>query len=246
MRAATLLLCAAALLAEEGMVLVPAGEFTMGRTHLTPDDKTTMRPQVLLDDRPEHKVHLDAFWMDKTEVTHGRYTKFLEAAGHPKPYHWAARPPDDFPIYNVAWADARAYCEWAGRRLPTEAEWERAARGGIEGLSYPWAAEKADPKAALYNVQTGPGPVAKYPPNGFGLHDMAGSVSEWTADWFEREYYTRSPSKNPPGPETGAYKVIRGGAWSDPPFRITTFFRNWVRPTQRTPNIGFRCAKSAP
>ena len=236
-------ICVAGLLAEDGVVLIPAGEFTMGRTKLTPDDKTTMRPVVLLDDRPDHKVFLDAYWIDKTEVTHGQYAKFLEATGHRKPYHWAQRPHDDFPIYNVDWEDARTYCAWAGKRLPTEAEWERGARGGLEGQSYPWG-DKADTKLALFNVQTGPGPVGKYPPNKLGVYDMAGSVSEWTADWFEREYYKRSPAKNPAGPEQGMYKVIRGGAWSDSPARITTFFRNWVRPNQRTPNLGFRCAKS--
>jgi len=235
---------ALAAFADDGMVLIPAGEFTLGRTKLTPDDKTGMRPLVLLDDRPEHKVAISAFRMDKTEVTHGAYAKFLEATGRRKPYHWAQRPADDVPIFNVDWDDAVAYCEWLGKRLPTEAEWERAARGGQEGLSYPWG-DKADAKQALYNVQTGAGPVGKYPPNGFGLFDMAGSVSEWTADWFEREYYKRSPAADPKGPETGEHKVIRGGAWSDSAARITTFYRNWVRPTQRTPNLGFRCVKSA-
>jgi iron(II)-dependent oxidoreductase len=239
-----LLFIALAAFAEDAMVLIPAGEFTMGRTKLTPDDKTGMRPLIVLDDRPEHKVSLKAFRMDKTEVTHGAYARFLEATGRRTPYHWPQRPADDVPIYNVDWEDAKAYCEWSSKRLPTEAEWERAARGGQEGLSYPWG-NKADPKQARYNVQTGAGPVGKYLPNGFGLFDMAGSVSEWTTDWFEREYYKRSPAADPKGPETGEYKVIRGGAWSDPASRITTFYRNWVRPTQRTPNLGFRCVKSA-
>ena len=111
-------------------------------------------------------------------------------------------------------------------------------------MSYPWG-EKFDAKLALHNVQTGPGPVGKFAANKLGVHDMAGSVSEWTADWFDREYYKHSPDRNPKGPDTGLYKVIRGGAWSDSPARITTFFRNWVRPNQTTPNIGFRCAKAA-
>jgi formylglycine-generating enzyme required for sulfatase activity len=235
--------------AEEGMALIPAGEFTMGRTRLTPDDKTKMRPVVLLDDRPDHKIFLDSYWIDKTEVTHRAYAEFLKATGRKAPYHWrsAAMPEGfgEYPIHNVDWEDAAAYCAWRGKRLPTEAEWERAARGGKEGLSYPWG-DQADPKLALYNVQTGPGPVAKYPPNDFSLHDMAGGVSEWCWDWFEREYYSRSPARNPQGPETGTYKVMRGGAWSDSPARITVFFRNWVRPNQKTPNVGFRCARSAP
>ncbi len=226
------------------MALIPAGEFTMGRAKLTPDDKTGMRPVVLLDDRPDHKVRIDAFSIEKTEVTHGAYAKFLAATGRKPPYHWAQRPADNVPVYNVDWEDAHAYCGWAGKRLPTEAEWERAARGGIDGASYPWGEDKPDAKRALFNVETGAGPAARYPPNGFGVHDMAGSLSEWTADWFAREYYKASPVANPKGPDAGEYKVIRGGGWPDQPSRITVFFRNWVRPNQRTPNIGFRCARS--
>ncbi|MBI1790719.1 MAG: formylglycine-generating enzyme family protein [Acidobacteria bacterium] len=237
-----LVVCLWAQTPPEGMVLVPAGEFLMGRTKLTPDDKTKMRPIVLLDDRPDHKVWLDAFFIDKTEVTQGQYAKFLAATGRKPPYHWSRRPADDYPIYNVDWEDARAYCAWAGKRLPSEAEWERAARGGQEGRDYPWG-DKADSKMARYNVETGPGAVAQYPPNGFGISDMAGSVSEWTADWFEREYYRSSPAKNPAGPEAGEYKAIRGGGWPDSAERITVFFRNWVRPNQKTPNLGFRCVK---
>ncbi|MBI4907422.1 MAG: formylglycine-generating enzyme family protein [Acidobacteria bacterium] len=228
------------------MVQIPAGEFTMGRTKLTPDDKTKMRPVVLLDDRPDHKVQLDAFLLDKTEVTHAQYAEFVKVTRRKPPYHWlnGAMPADlsNHPIYNVDWDDASAYCKFREKRLPTEAEWERAARGGKDSLSYPWG-DKADAKMALYNTQTGPVPVGKFPPNGFGLHDMSGSVSEWCADWFEREYYAHSPAANPKGPETGMYKVIRGGAWSDSPARITVFFRNWVRPNQKTPNLGFRCAR---
>lgn len=238
-----LLVWATAALAQE-MALIPAGGFTMGRIKLTHDDSTGMRPIVLLDDRPDHNVWIDAFSLDAIEVTHGAYARFLAATNRKPPYHWSQRPADNVPIYNVDWEDARAFCSWAGKRLPTEAEWERAARGGIEGASYPWGEDKPDAKRALFNVQSGAGAAAQFPANGFGLRDMAGSVSEWTADWFEREYYKSSPGKNPTGPETGQYKVIRGGAWSDSAARITVFFRNWVRPNQRTPNLGFRCAKT--
>lgn len=236
----------AALSAQETMVQIPAGEFTMGRSKLTPDDKTKMRPIVLLDDRPTHAVTLDAFWMDKTEVTQSQYAEFVTASKRKPPYHWIdgqiPANAGNFPVYSVDWDDATAYCTWKGKRLPTEAEWERAARGGKDGLSFPWG-DKADPKLARYNTDAGPGPVAQFPPNDFGLFDMAGSVSEWTADWFEREYYQSSPPQNPKGPSTGLYKVIRGGAWSDSGPRITVFFRNWVRPNQKTPNLGFRCVK---
>lgn len=231
----------------DGMVLVPAGEFSMGRTFVTSDDETGMRPLVLRDDRPAHLVRLDAFWMDATEVTQAAYEEFVLAADRPAPYHWGdGKMPvaaADLPVYNVDWNDAASYCAWKGKRLPTEAEWERAARGGLDGKRYPWGDEKPDRERARYSTQAGPGPVAEYPPNAFGLHDMAGGVTEWCHDWFERTYYSNSPPENPQGPREGMYKIVRGGAWSDGPNRITVFFRNWVRPNQRTPNLGFRCAR---
>jgi formylglycine-generating enzyme required for sulfatase activity len=109
-------------------------------------------------------------------------------------------------------------------------------------MDYPWG-DQVDAKKARYNSPNGPEAVGKFAPNDFGLYDMAGNVAEWTADWFDREYYKTGPAADPKGPETGDYKVIRGGAWSDSARRVTVFFRNWVRPTQRTPNIGFRCAQ---
>jgi sulfatase modifying factor 1 len=235
---------AAACLAQE--VLIPAGTFTMGRTKATSDDKTKMRPRVLLDDRPPHPVTLSAFWMDTHEVTHAQYAEFVAAKNHRLPYHWlGGKIPDglsNVAAYNVSWDDAKAYCEFRGARLPTEAEWERAARGDLDSQDYPWG-DKFDAKMLRSGVETGPGEVGKYPPNGFGLYDMAGNVSEWTADYFDREYYSKSPAANPKGPDEGLYRVIRGGAWGDPPFRVTVFFRNWVRPHQRQPNIGFRCVR---
>ncbi len=233
--------------APAGMVLIPAGEFTMGRTFSTDDDETGMRPLVLRDDRPAHRVRLKAFWMDATEVTQAAYAEFVAAEGPPPPYHWpqGALPGAlaRYPIYNVAWDDASAFCAWSGKRLPTEAEWERAARGGLEAARYPWGDEKPDSTRARYSTQAGPGPVGRHPVNGFGLHDMAGGVTEWCQDWFGRAYYEASPPEDPRGPEDGLYRIVRGGAWSDGPNRITVFFRNWVRPNQRTPNLGFRCVQ---
>ncbi|MBM3797619.1 MAG: formylglycine-generating enzyme family protein [Acidobacteria bacterium] len=229
------------------MALIPAGEFLMGRSKATPDDKTKMRPIVLLDDRPVHKVTLDAFYLDKTEVTNAQYAAFVKATKHPAPYHWKEAVPPDLPVFNVGWDDARTCCEWAGKRLPTEAEWERAARGGVDDFSFPHGEDKLEAKDARFGVETGPGPVAKFPANAFGLFDMAGGVSEWTADWFEREYYSKpeSAGPNPRGPAQGTHRVIRGGAWSDSAPRCTVFFRNWVRAVHKTPNLGFRCARSA-
>jgi formylglycine-generating enzyme required for sulfatase activity len=228
------------------MAAIPAGEFLMGRTRLTPDDKTSMRPRAVLDDRPAHKVTVSAFQIDRHEVTNADYKKFVEAAKHAPPYHWVGGSfvpaTAEMPVYNVNWNDADAYCRWRGERLPTEAEWERAARGNKEGLDYPWG-DEPDSKRARFNAGSGPAKVKTFPPNDFGLFDMTGNVSEWTADWFERTYYENSPAVDPKGPASGDYRVIRGGAWSDPARRVTVFYRNWVRPTQRSPNIGFRCAR---
>ena len=229
-------------------VLIPAGKFTMGRNKLTPDDATKMRPQILLDDRPTHEVTISAFYLDSHEVTHAQYAAFVKEKRHRAPYHWlGGKLPDGMaklPVYNVSWDDAKAYCVARGGRLPTEAEWERAARGGLAGQDYPWG-DKFDAKLLRSGVEMGPEEVGKYKPNAFGLFDMAGNVSEWTADYFEREYYAKSPAADPPGPAEGTYRIIRGGAWSDAPKRVTVYFRNWVRPTQRQANIGFRCAQAS-
>ncbi len=234
----------------DGMVLVPAGEFMMGRSFETEDDKRGMRPLVLRDDLPAHAVRLDAFYMGSREVTEAEYKRFVKAAAHRAPYHWLGgtvpEGTEDFPVHNVDWFDAKAYCEWQGKRLPTEAEWERAARGDLEGKHYPWGDDQPDRTRAHFNTPLGPKPVGSHAPNEFGLHDMASGVAEWCSDWFERTYYEHSPAGNPRGPEQGMYRIIRGGSWSSGPRRITVFFRNWVRPNQRTPNLGFRCVKNAP
>src|SRR5207249_4276046 len=184
-----------------------------------------------------------------TEVTQDEYAKFVQATKHRTPFHWKdGRIPDgqeQYPVYNVSWDDADAFCKWAGKRLPTEAEWEKAARGGAEKKRYPWGdelrpapeppAKNADagapaaagaaaapnaqrqqgPKLAQYGVPNGPTKVGSYPANGFGLYDVMGNVAEWVADWYDRTYYAVSPEANPKGPETGVYHVIRGSSWSD-------------------------------
>lgn len=242
----TILLFALPLWAQDDMAVIPAGSFTMGRVKSTSDDKTNMRPHVLLDDRPVRAVQMPEFRLDRRETTQADYARFAAATGRAVPRHWpGGKVPagtEQYPVYNVDWHDAAAYCAWAGKRLPTEAEWERAARGGLEGKDYP-NGDKLAAADALFNVQTGPGPVGRFAPNAFGLHDMAGSVAEWTADWFDRDYYGSGEDTNPQGPRTGQYRVIRGGAWSDQARRVTVFYRNWVRDTQKTPNLGFRCAR---
>ena len=234
----------------EGMVEIPAGEFAMGRSKLNSDDESGMRPRILLDDIPAHQVRLDAFWMDANEVTHLDYSRYVKASGRRVPYHWLeGKMPKELanvPIYNVDWDDAQAFCASKGKRLPTEAEWERAARGGLEEASYPWGDNKPDRSKARFSTPLGPDQVGQHPPNAFGLYDMAGNVAEWCSDWFERTYYESSPAANPQGPVEGMYRIVRGGAWSNGPNRLTVFFRNWVRPNQRTPNLGFRCVQDIP
>jgi formylglycine-generating enzyme required for sulfatase activity len=238
---------AIALAAEPGMVFIPGGDFQRGRTHKLPDDGLKWWPELLTDDRPVRKVTLEPFYMDTHEVAIGDYAKFVKAKRHRPPYNWPKSGPpagkDKFPVSAVSWDDASAYCAWAGKRLPTEAEWERAARGLAEGAKYPWGDGDVKKTDARYGTVEGPVAVGQYPPNYFGLYDVAGNVWEWTADWYEKDYYATAPEKDPRGPEKGMYKVLRGGSWADLPKYLTTAHRSWARPAERSPNIGFRCVK---
>jgi len=235
------------------MKLIPAGEFLMG------DDQGTD------EERPAHPVWVDAFYMDVHEVTNAQYRRFVEATGWREPVGFVkidGRLRRDFrlwadprfnqpqqPVVCVKWSDAVAYCEWVGARLPTEAEWERAARGGLVGKKYPWGDEEPTGRA---NVG-GKGPVAvgSYPANGFGLHDMAGNVWEWCADWLDSGYYTRSPRRNPTGPPDGRHRLVRGGGWLQGPFEVRCAARHHGCDTSNPEAYpmygwwGFRCALSA-
>jgi sulfatase modifying factor 1 len=226
------------------LVLVPAGDFLMGGDAGFPNE------------RPVHRVRLDAFYIGKGPVTNTQYEQFVQETGHRVPHlddpraareNWDVRrqtyPPGrrDHPVVVVSWRDAVAYCAWAGGRLPTEAEWEKAARGGLEGKLYPWG-DAADPGRANYDSPAGTTPVGSYPPNGYGLHDMAGNVWEWVADWYDAKYYASSPAANPPGPAQGSVRVLRGGAWLLFAHfcRVAYRFRN--SPDFRFPLVGFRLA----
>jgi formylglycine-generating enzyme required for sulfatase activity len=243
---------------QEEMARIPAGDYWMGRTRLWLMDEIGWQLRDRADDRPVHRVNLPAFLLDVHEVTNGEYAALVAKKGVEAPYHWGGRLPsagkERLPIYNVSWHDAVTYCKALGKRLPTEAEWERAARGGTADLDYPWGNDYADEpagegakpaKRAQSGSASGPLPVGSFAANAYGLYDMSGNVWEWVADWYDLNYYSVSPTENPPGPARGLYKVIRGGGWADTESRYgTVYFRNFTLPDTRQPTIGFRCVRS--
>ncbi len=230
--------------AETPMAEIPAGEFVMGS-----DGK-----QALEDERPAHPVWLDAYVMDQYEVSTAQYAAFLAATKRTAPWLWDTVDLSQHgtrPVIGVDWPDADAYCRWKGRRLPTEAEWEKAARG-TDGRLYPWGTQH--PTGQLANFALGARfsyhqvlmPVHAYEQgrSPFGLFQMAGNVWEWVSDWYGTNYYEVSPDKNPAGPEQGQFKVLRGGSWSDLPKYLLTYGRFKLPPATRNSYTGFRCAKS--
>jgi len=255
------------------MALVPAGDFWMGRSRLWLIDEINWQIRERMDDRPVHRVRLPAFSIEVHEVTNRDYSAFVDATGRAAPYQWGGPTPPPaksmLPVYNVSWHEAVAYCAWRGRRLPTEAEWEKAARGGAIDRDYPWGndyeEEAAIPGAAPPSAgeatltatprpsrvkkahsgsASGPQPVGSFEPNGFGLYDMSGNVWEWVSDWYGLYYYGVSPIENPQGPADGLYKVIRGGSWADTEPRLgAVYFRNFASPDEQSPTIGLRCAQ---
>ena len=234
---------------EPETVFIPGGSFIRGRSHDLPDDGLKWFPTLLKDERPARKIHVEPFYIDKHEVTNRRYAEFLDATGRDAPYYWPdGRPPpgkEDYPVVNVTWHEAAAYCRWSGTRLPTEAEWEYAARGLHDGLKYPWGSEEpSKEKHARFDGIDGPGPIGRFSENEFGLCDMSGNVWEWCSDWYQRDYYSCAPEQDPKGPANGLYRVLRGGGWADDAKYLTCSYRSFARPVERSPTIGFRCAKS--
>lgn len=242
---------------EGDMVLVPAGEFWMGCNEEKVKDCTP-------DEGPYHEVYLDAFYIDKYEVTNAQYLQCLNAGKCSYPhfedgncYIWngaqfvAGTLPHKFrgsaqPVVCVDWEQAKAYCEWGGKRLPREAEWEKAARG-VDGRMYPWGeginCEMANYKYCELEVTK---PVGSYP-NGispYGVYDMAGNVYEWVSDWYSEGYYRVSPQHNPGGPPSGDARVVRGGSWDCNPRGVRSFTRGRLTPSYGHDRLGFRCAKN--
>lgn len=218
------------------LVLIPAGTFLMG------SDIGRASNQ------PQHEVFLDDYYIQKTEVTRAQFIEFLDATKYSILVDWLE--PDDanssLPATGVLWRDADAYCGWAGLRLPTEAEWEKAARG-TNGSIYPWGnqwnPDFANGAGKLSSVQE----VGSYPQGAspFSLLDMSGNAAEWVADYYVADYYTYAPSENPQGPEIVLDHVLRGGSYASPLEQLTTFFRNSSHSVLPNPRVGFRCAISA-
>jgi formylglycine-generating enzyme required for sulfatase activity len=219
------------------MVLIPAGEFQMG------DSLDGMSLAL-----PVHTVYLDAFYIDIYEVTNAQYKKFMDAKGYEAPYYWNDpnyNAPNN-PVVGVSWNDAKAYADWVGKRLPTEAEWEKSARGGLVGKRYPWG-DTLTRDDANYDGTGGKdvwitsSPVGSFAPNGYGLYDMAGNVYEWCADWYDDNYYANSPKSNPTGPSSGKYRVLRGGSWGNGGSALCVSSRRENARTTTGCFVGFRC-----
>ncbi len=223
-------------------VYIPAGSFIMG---------DNAKPN--LKEYPEHVVYLDAFWMDKYEVSNAMYARCVsdgacfEPVPRLNPYYgkWAYR---NLPVVYVNWYAAERYCAWAGRRLPTEAEWEKAARGA-DVRPYPWGDARPNPRLANFSetLFLEALPVSRYPlgASPYGVLNMAGNVREWVADWFDSRYYFVSPRDNPTGPETGVERSLRGGAYDADRSDIAVFRRFKHEPDSAGLSRGFRCAESA-
>ncbi len=220
-----------------GMAYVPAGPFLMGSNA----DDPIVFDHEKGSEQPQHEVVLKAFYIDKTEVTNKQFDQIIKE--HRRDERSSC---DDCPVTAVTWFEARAYCDKLKKRLPTEAEWEKAAKGGNEerpAKLADYALKLADHAWFNANSLQGTKPVGKLKPNGYGIYDMLGNVREWTNDWFDPSYYQHSPKENPPGPEKGERHVERGGAFFLPARSVTSTIRYNHPPGFRLYFLGFRCAQ---
>jgi len=218
------------------LVLIPPGDFLMG----SPDGQGNDN------ERPRHRTALDGYYIGRFEVTVGQYRRFCAETG--RTMRDQVGHADDAPVVEVNWEDADAYCRWAGLRLPTEAEWEKAARGGRD-TTY-WWGDIPSHEMANYTGRSGAdswddvSPVGRFPPNPYGVHDMAGNVWEWVSDWYGERYYQASPAQNPTGPPTGDEKVLRGGSWDGPADYMRHARRARDYRDYRSTLLGFRVART--
>ncbi len=266
--------------AQDGMVLLAGGHFSMGSPRPSPDDQ-----------RPVHRVRIDPFWIDRTPVTNRQFLRFVESTGfvtmaeqrgsalvfdtsiggwrdmtgafwqRPEGPESSLVGRDDYPVVQVSWYDAAAYARWAGKQLPTEAQYEFAARGGLSDCPYPWGRQRsseASPRANYWqgwfpkqdtgrDGYRGRSDVKRFPPNRFALYDMAGNVWCWCADWYGSEYYGSKPVANPTGPTEGRQRVRRGGSWLSAPNYgggLRVAHRDFAQPSESTNHTGFRCVRN--
>jgi len=233
------------------MVYIAPGGFTLGTSDAEIDAWLKEHPndkrEWLADEQPQRRVNLPGCWMGRTEVTNAQYLRFVQATGHRAPDHWKGGqvPPglENFPVVVVSWEDAHAYCEWAGGRLPTELQWEKAARG-TDGRVFPWG-NQWDSKRCRNNAKVSAA-VGSYPAGAslYGCADTAGNVWEWCADWYDNEAYQRYAKGDLTPPKTGKYMVLRGGsAFSSNPGVFRCANRSSTHPGYGTRDLGFRCAR---
>ena len=243
---------------KDEMVLVPAGPFLMGSTRQA--DRNAYLPE-----QPQRSVYLDAYEIDKYEVTMVQYLRYVLAKNLEPLVDWKwggvfQETMAYHPVMHVSWHDSDAYCQWAGKRLPTEAEWEKAARGE-DGRIYPWGNQTAGLSRANFGRTGLSGPVrdrperlALYPPiisvdkyenavSPYGVFNMAGNVAEWVTDWYDPNYYKNGPERNPKGPEKATHKAFRGGGWVDSTPSVRAAYRNGTDPNTKMNWLGFRCAR---
>jgi len=236
------------------MALVPAGPFEMGSNDGAEDEG------------PVHTVILDDFYMDQYEVTNSQYAICLDAgacdpttdttafeSSYSRRVYYGNPEFADYPVIYANWYEAQKYCEWRGARLPTEAEWEKAARGGLDRKNYPWGNEtpsceigaangaRFDDDGVCNDIDTQK--VGSYSANGYGLYDMAGNVWEWVSDFYDENYYANSPTENPTGPEDGSFPVVRGGSWNNQAKQLRVSDRRFNDPKSGALDSGFRCAR---
>ena len=253
--------------ADDSMAMIPAGEFDMGSNDI----------ESSIDEKPIHSVYIDAFYMDKHPVTNAQYREFVDANSQWRIHRWlnnynfrkyrdsdylknwfrGSYPTgkDDHPVIWASWYAAMAYAQWVGKRLPTEAEWEKAARGGLSGQIYPWG-NIIDKRWANFDKRVAETtPIGKYPPNGYGLHDMAGNVSEWCLDEWDKNFYKFSESHNPVSggsiesiienvTKSKTPRVVRGGSWYSSEQEARVSNRDCLVPWKTKSLIGFRCVRS--
>jgi len=261
------------------MVYIAPGEFTLGTSDAQIDawlkEHAGEKRQVFKDQQPQCQANLPGYWTGRTEVTNAQYLQFVRATGHRAPDHWSGGEIpsglERFPVVFVSWEDARSYCEWAGRRLPTELEWEKAARGS-GSRTFPWG-ESWDPRrcrnlelitgethsdpsdwavaseewvASHDGFREGPAAVGSYPigASPYGCLDMAGNVEEWCVDWYDEHAYRRYAKGDFTPPLSGTYRVLRGGSWYNGTSRyFRCDFRCYSDPANRGGNLGFRCVR---